>query len=82
MDWNLEQTKQQKMWDRVLDLLEERFHGRPISRSVAKAHAVDLHEGLQVRKCIERQPVPPISQKPGNQFRRSTNGRSKWFDAR
>ena len=81
MDWNLEQNKQQKMADRVLDLLEEAREGRDITRSIAKAHALDLQEGLQVRKCVTGQSTTPVRNR--NSVYKPTNaGRNKWFDAK
>jgi hypothetical protein len=81
MDWNLNPNRNQRMADRVLDLLQERIQGRPVVKSLQNSHAVSLQDGLQLRGCVGGTPGG-VSINSVTVFKQSNKARDKWFDAK
>lgn len=81
MDWNLNPNKNQRLADRMLDLLEESIEGRPVTRSLANSHAVSLQDGLQLRGCVDGN-RGGMAQNAVTVFKKENKARDKWFDAK
>ena len=79
MDWSLFLNKNQKMAERHLDLLEERTEGRPVSRFLARAHALDLQDEFHVRGIKVSQEMADNRLSGVKPYNRALG---RWFDAK